>query len=212
MHAYDKDYLPETREHFSVMLDYAVRWCEVGLRDFYNRFLGSDIAIFIEQGHPRYLVGMSGTELAVRAVEQSGGMLPLKENYEYPWEDPSFLWAGKAICYYQWRSGIRFSSLDRNGLPIERIHNLFNPLHEADLEKFVEVADSLYQPAPCPFRSQRLAAGLTQEQLAGRSGVSLRMVRAYEQGSQNLARAEAITLLHLARSLHCSPDYLLEKY
>ena len=210
MHAYDRDYLADTTKHFGIMYDYAVRWCKMGLRDFHDRFLGSDIAIAIEQGHPRYLTGMSGTELAIRVVEQSGGNLPLDDSYEYPWEDPSFLWTGEALSYYQWHSGIRFSSLDRNGLPVERIHDLFNPLHEADMEKFVEVADSLYSPKPSILKQQRQAAGLTQEELAGQSGVSLRMIRAYEQGSQNLARAEAITLMHLARSLHCSPDYLLE--
>ena len=40
MHAYDKDVMLSARERFAVMLDYAVSYCEIPLRAFYDRFLG----------------------------------------------------------------------------------------------------------------------------------------------------------------------------
>ena len=59
------------------------------------------------------------------------------------------------------------------------------------------------------MREWRLRADITQQDLADRSGVSLRMIRAYEQGTQDLARAEGATLLRLSQALGCPPDRLI---
>ena len=60
-------------------------------------------------------------------------------------------------------------------------------------------------------RLQKLRTDLnmTQKELAARSGVSLRMIQAYEQNYQDISKAEAGTLLKLARTLSCSVEDLL---
>ena len=60
------------------------------------------------------------------------------------------------------------------------------------------------------IKTLRRSTGLTQAALADASNVSLRMIRAYEQGTQDLARAEAETLLRLSRALNCPVEMLVE--
>lgn len=53
-------------------------------------------------------------------------------------------------------------------------------------------------------------AGMSQSQLAQASGVSLRMIQAYEQGSKDVNRADGLRLYHLAQALSCTVEELLE--
>lgn len=207
--AYDKDMMLSARQNMAVMIDYAVTWCRMPLRDFYSRWLGSRIPEMFAAGHPKFTLGMSGIELAARVVENSGGSLPLDDTYTFPQEDSSYFWTGWALCQYQWYKNVSFASIDKYGLPIERIHSLFNPLHEADITKVFDVFDSWYRPRPKSLKEQRKLNGLTQQELAELSDVSLRMIRAYEQGRQDIGKAEASSLLRLAHALHCAPEELV---
>ncbi len=208
-HAYDKDMMLLARDNLAVMIDYAVNWSGMDLREFYNRWLGSGVPEMFGIGHPKFTLGMSGIELAVRVVENTGGTLEADQTYTFPWEDSSFFWTGWALCQYQWFKADSFASIDRGGLPIEKIHELFNPLHEADITKVFEVFDSWYHPEPVSIKELRKLNGLSQQELADKSGVSLRMIRAYEQGSQRIGAAEAASVLSLARALHCDPERLV---
>ena len=208
-HAYDKEMMLSARDNLAVMIDYAVTWSGMDLREFYNRWLGSGIPEMFGIGHPKFTLGMSGIELAVRVVENTGGTLEADQTYTFPWEDSSFFWTGWALCQYQWYRADSFASIDRGGLPIEKIHELFNPLHEADITKVFEVFDSWYHPEPISIKELRKLNGLSQQELADKSGVSLRMIRAYEQGSQRIGRAEAASVLAIARALHCDPERLV---
>lgn len=210
MPAYDKDMMLSARDHMAVMIDYAVSWCGLDLWAFYNRFLGSGIADAFGQGHPKFTLGMSGIELAGRVMENTGGEIPLDGSYRFPAQDSSYYWTGWTLCQYQWYKAASFSSIDRNGLPVEKVHQLFHPLHEADITKVFDVFDSYFQPRPRSLKECRKNAGLTQAALADASNVSLRMIRAYEQGTQALARAEAETLLRLSRALNCPVEMLVE--
>jgi len=211
MHAYDKDMMLKARENFAVMIDYAVSCCGQPLRLFYNRFLGSGIAKLFADGYPKFTLGMSGIELAARVMENTGGTLPMDKPYSFPYEDSSYYWTGLAICQFQWETGLGFASIDRNGLAIEQVHSLFNPLHEADFTKVMEVLRSYYHPQPASLKALRTNLGLTQTELAQKSDVTLRMIRAYEQGTQDLSRAESATLLRLSRALHCPVSRLIEQ-
>lgn len=45
--------------------------------------------------------------------------------------------------------------------------------------------------------------GLTQATLAEKSGVSLRLIQAYEQGYKDINKAQVVTVLQLAEALEC---------
>ena len=53
-------------------------------------------------------------------------------------------------------------------------------------------------------------AGMSQSQLAQASGVALRMIQAYEQGSKDVNRAEGLRLYRIAQALSCTIEDLLE--
>jgi transcriptional regulator with XRE-family HTH domain len=60
-----------------------------------------------------------------------------------------------------------------------------------------------------PLKRQRMSAGLTQKELADKSGVKIRMIKAYEQNYQDISKAEVWSVIKLARALNCSPEDLL---
>ena len=209
MHAYSETYVADAQEIMGVMLDYGTRICKLNLRDFYNRFLSLPIAEAFGTGHPRFVAGLSDIELGMRVLTDTGHAYPDQTDYRFPMDCPEIYWAGWFLAYFQWYTGKSFASIDRGGLPIEKVVELFHPLHEADLSKCVEVAAS-YLNLGSPLRVLRKSAGYSQEELARLSGVSLRMIRAYEQGTQDIARAESGTLLRLSRALRCRPERLIE--
>lgn len=56
----------------------------------------------------------------------------------------------------------------------------------------------------------REAAGLSQSQLANASGVKTRNIQAYEQGENDINKAQALTLYQIAKVLNVSMEDLLE--
>lgn len=45
--------------------------------------------------------------------------------------------------------------------------------------------------------------GLTQQELADNSGVSLRSIQMFEQGNRDINKAQVVTVLQLAEALEC---------
>lgn len=58
----------------------------------------------------------------------------------------------------------------------------------------------------------RTQKGLTQKQLAEKSGVSLKMIQKYEAGEKNINHARAITVWRLAVALKDCPASFLFEY
>lgn len=56
----------------------------------------------------------------------------------------------------------------------------------------------------------REASGLSQAKLAEASGVNVRMIQHYEQGSKDINVAAALTVYRLAQALDCMVEDLLE--
>lgn len=208
-HAYNRLYLDDAMNNMGSMLDCAVNAAHCDATVFYEMFLASGIAAQIEAGNPRYLSGMSGIEL-MRAVLEKSSDKVLPEVKYTPFERTPEYWAGWALAYYQWFTAKPFSYIHRNGLNINAVISLYPTLHEADLSKFVQTADSIISrqsdTPPNQLKTLRKQSHLTQKELAELSGVSLRMIQAYEQGDQNILKAEAQTVLALSRVLGCAPE------
>lgn len=60
------------------------------------------------------------------------------------------------------------------------------------------------------LQSRRLALGLSQSQLAEKSGVGVRMIQHYEQGAKPIDKAQIGTVLRLAVALDCAISEILE--
>lgn len=52
---------------------------------------------------------------------------------------------------------------------------------------------------------------LSQSELANLSGVSVRMIQAYEQGAKDINKAQVITVLKLAEALRCNVYEIINK-
>lgn len=61
------------------------------------------------------------------------------------------------------------------------------------------------------LKELRKAAGLTQAELAKKSGVNLSMIQFYEQGFKDLNKAAFETGLRIAEALGCDPRDLISK-
>ena len=57
----------------------------------------------------------------------------------------------------------------------------------------------------------REARGLSQAKLAEASGVNVRMIQHYEQGSKDINAAAALTVYKLAQALDSAVEFLIEK-
>ena len=132
--------------NLAVMLDCGVHKYGYPLEEFYQKFLSCEVSRQFAAGNPRYLVGMSGAELADSVVEASGGTI-LKENdgtYTVGLE----YWAGWVLACYQWLARRSFAYMHRKGLGINEVVSMYYPLHEADLSKFAAAANGIIERSP----------------------------------------------------------------
>ena len=123
IHAYDKNYLTAAQKCLARMLDYMVNDFQYPLETVWNWFLMSEISHRFELGDSTILAGTSGVELARRVLEQAGEPEPVrKASYAYD-RSPEY-WAGWAIAYYQWDTGLRFSEIEQ-AVPISKVRMLY---------------------------------------------------------------------------------------
>lgn len=119
-------------------------------------------------------------------------------------------WAGWVLANTQWYLNVSFSRIF-DVISLSEIISLYHPYHEANEMKTVEYIEKLF-PRESQLKRIRQMVHLTQEQLAMLSGVKLRSIKAYEQGENDILKAQGETLLLLARGLHSSVEELLKKY
>ena len=54
------------------------------------------------------------------------------------------------------------------------------------------------------LQASRLAAGMSQSQLAAAAGISVRILQDYERGARDINGAKLVTLLKICNALECS--------
>ena len=131
-----------------------------------------------------------------------------KTVFQYPnYERTKEYWAGWILSYYQWHSNLTFASIQKF-LSIDTILSLYNPLHEAPEEKFIEAADSIIArnlyTKPTKLQLLRKAAGLTQKELSELSGINLRTLQQYEIRLKDINKASGDSINALAKALCCN--------
>ena len=210
IHAYSENYLDDAMRNLGEAFDFAHTVCHWDLDSFFAMFINSGIADLFGNGHPKYVAGLSGTELAMEVMRESG-LNPdgLQAQIEYDYS-PEY-WTGWALAYFQWFTKRPFKNI-AECVTLAEILQLYPTLHEASDEKFVETVNRIICNKNLPTRLQkrRKDAVLTQKELAERSGVKLRTIQQYEMRAKNINKAAAETLLQLAQVLYCSIEDLLE--
>ena len=207
-HAYSPLYLNKASRAVGNMLHDAVVGFGMDGEDFLKRFIQSDVAEEIESGNPKYIAGKSGLELFLEVMEKTTGKAydtELIESYE---RSPVY-WVGWMLTHYQWYSGRTFKSI-LDTVPYNELLGLYGTLHEADIEKSYEVLDAHFEKSESKLKTARKHCGLTQEELAHESGVSLNTIRAYERKSKDINKAQFDIVLRLAKALKCDITELLD--
>jgi len=206
--AYDEEYVTLAQRVMGDMLDYAVNTLNYELQNFYRMFLISGIARQFEIGNPAYVAGRNGCEVAKEVIVLSGLDMPEAEDLMYLDKSPEY-WTGWALAYYQWKSGQSFRQID-HAVSIDTVCAMYDPLHEADIEKFVYIMnEKLKQQDVSRLRRLRTYAKLSQRQLAEAADVPVRQIQLFEQGERDINKTQGMTLLKLSRVLKCRLEELL---
>lgn len=199
--AYNEIYLDDAMQTLAEMFSYVPNARQADA--LFQHFVMSGVAYQFGRGNPRYI------NMPPQALfeEVAGRKMPLVQPYSYG-RSPEY-WCGFVLAYYQWYTGLGFEQIGRR-LPPSRIIAMYNPLHEASMEKFVEVANSIVFQKETNLARYRKTANLSQRELAKYSQVSLRAIQLYEQRQLDINMAPAVKLFQLSRVLGCYIEDLLE--
>ena len=199
--AYSEEYLSTVYRNLGSLFDLAVYSEDMDLTDFSRLFASSKVARGIESGSPRFLAGMSPQDMFRDITMREPGP------YRPPKETSDAMWTGSVIAYSQWHCGCRFRELF-DSVPAERILSLYRTFRDDIMIAVTIVVDTLHPVAV--LKKLREERGMSQSELALISGVPIRSIRAYEQGSVDLCKAQGDTLYRMAKVLGCSVDDLIK--
>ena len=145
MHAYNELYLNDAKLNLGQYFSYLVDDCAYSVSDAWNLFLTSGVGELFDKGNPAVLSGMSGIELARKAIDKSYGDkfsagTQLKEpSSSYNMNRSPSYWMGWALAEYQWFTGRRFKDIAR-AVPINDILSMYKTYHEMDICQFIDKA------------------------------------------------------------------------
>ena len=211
IHAYQEIYLSKAQAILGEAFDYAINVCSIPGNDFIKLFLASSVSRRLENGDPAVLLGKSGIEIALDIVFETTN----RELNEEPKERLSRseeYWIGWALAYYQWWSSRKYGEIFE-ALSFDDLKMMYPALHEAPVTKFADIADQRIREhfPDTNLKRMRTALGLTQAELAKRSGVSLRSIQMYEQRNKDINKASLESVCRLAKVLGCTAEDLIEK-
>ena len=210
-HAYQEIYRSKAQATLGDAFDYAVNTCGMNGTTFTKLFCASTVSRRMENGEPAYVAGKSGIEIVLEVISETMSKSLSAGLHEYMGRSKEY-WIGWAAAYYQWHSGRKYSDIYKV-LPFEDLQKMYYTLHEADITKFVEIADQLMKDhfKETNLKRIRTAYGCTQAELAKRSGVSLRSIQMYEQRNKDINKASVETVHSLAKVLGCTMEDLIER-
>ena len=211
IHAYRETYLSKAQSVLGDAFHYAVNTCGIPGSDFIKLFVASSVSKRMENGEPAYLAGKSGIEIVVEVIAETMGkeidvepQIQMGRSREY--------WIGWAVAYYQWFSSRKYGDIFKVVTFEDNLYQMYHPLHEADISKFVDIMDKRMQEffPETNLKRIRIGYGCTQAALAKLSGVSLRSIQMYEQRNKDINKASVETIHRIAKVLGCTIEDLIE--
>jgi len=210
IHAYAEEYLNDAMRNLGEAFDYAACACKIDIEEFMQYFITGKYAEQFGIGNPKIISGMSGTELAINIISESG------KNIDFPAEQTVYdysaeYWCGWILAYYQWYTARSFKNI-YDYISMAEVYKLYPTLHEAPEDKFVDTVNAIISSkiGTTALQSQRKKAGLTQVQLAEKANVNLRTLQQYEVNAKNINKASFQTVMALCHALGCQAEDILE--
>lgn len=186
------------------MFDFAVNYCDFDGDKFWNMFICSKIADKFENQNPKFVLGKSGEELVYDIADKMGISISENNRSKNIGRSPEY-WAGWALAQYQIESKKSYKKI-HEVISFNELCNMYNPLHEAPVEKVFDILNERSKKLPSALKIQRQRAGLSQTNLANISGISARTIQAYEQNDRDISQAKIEILSNLADALSCTID------
>lgn len=202
IHAYDEYYLDMAQRKLASMFELAVYQEKLNVDEFGERFIQSSISKAFEEGDPVYLAGKSANELLGLVLGKQ-----IEETEQNMLASPEY-WVGWVLAYTQWYTCKTFAEIIK-AYPCSKLLLNYFPYHEMDETETVALIQKQLS-TESPLKSWRKKRKLSQTELAGISGVSLRAIKAYEQGKLDISKAQGETLYKLAKTLDCSIEDLIK--
>lgn len=147
IHAYDNHYLDDAMKCLGEAMDYAANSCQMNMDSFLELFIGTGYAEQFAAGVPKYVSGVSGTELVMDVLIKSGTDIAFPQaqiDYDY---SPQY-WCGWILAYYQWYTGRSFKEIQKH-ITMQEIEKLYPTLHEASEKKFVDTVNRMIRKRIC---------------------------------------------------------------
>lgn len=175
--------------------------------EFMNYFILSGVAEQWEKGYPKFVCGMSGTELHHHVMYVMGD--------DSEWPDPvedyytgDDYWVGWILAYFQWYTGYSYKKIFAQ-ISCKDLFRMYPAMHTASEDRAV---DALLQMTSASKRLQayRKRLGMSQRDLSVKSGVNIRTLQQYEIGAKDLNRAAVQTVLALSKTLAVTPEELID--
>ena len=209
-HAYSGLYIENAQQVFAHMLHYVIYDLGMEYDPYCRLFVQSGVADQFGRGNPRYVAGMSGTELADEVLRRVTGQGCTKA--PAPYEDRSdAFWTGYTLAWYQWYTGQPFRQI-LGAVPVTELLRMYPVYHEMDILHFAEEMEIQMRDTypQMKLRVLRYASGLSQTELSAIADVPLRQIQLFEQGQRDINKTSAFTIFKLSKALHCRMEDLIE--
>ena len=201
IHAYHDFYLPIVQELLANMFEIGVYYENKSLEDMVDILLIWDKINLVESGDPVIVCGKSANEWLGIILDKPPfrGVQPVYASSEY--------WFGYVLAYAGWYFNIPYKTIiEKYGL--DRLKLNYFPFHEMDI---MHLMDDMKKKMELPnkLKYYRELRGYSQTELAMFADVSIRSIKAYEQETNELSKANGETLYKLAKVLRCSIEDLI---
>ena len=207
--AYSELYLEDALKNMGELLEYAYE--KKKEKEILKYFVISGFAKRWDDGDPRIIAGMSGTELYY-AINRACGITEepdkIKALVRYDAGEP--YWCGYILAYYHWKTCKSFAAILQD-IDYEKIRRLYPAFHTASDERCVVEIDMICNMNRVShLQKYRKMLSLTQKYLSDESGVNLRTLQQYEIGDKDINKASADKVINLSKVLKCSPEDIMQ--
>ena len=201
IHAYDEDCVNNIQDIVGSMFEIAVLFDNLDIDYFGNKFIESEISKYLEINYCKYSLGKSGIELYSEIMDKEPKQIiqPFEATKEY--------WVGYVLAYIQWYYNKSFKEII-NAFPCSELIKKYNPYHEMDIMHMVDFYKQVLD-IRSKLKIFREKLNMSQSELANVSNVSIRAIRAYEQGKLDISKASGETLYKLSKALGCKMEDLI---
>ena len=198
-------YMYSAMEILASAFDMLVNHVHIDEKEVINLFFATETFDYYEIKSPKYMVGMSGRELALEVLSLINFDIKNVDLYYIDFFKTKEYWAMYMITYYKYKSKMSFKEIFKS-VSINDVIDMYHPLHEAGFDRFIDEMDDICKNIDnlsVDIVRKRRALGISQKELADMSGVKLRTLQKYETGEKDIRKASYETVERIKKSLGC---------